>query len=193
MWRDDRTLIGASDAGAHIDMVDAFSYATMVLQQGVREHGVVSLEEAIYQMTDRPARYMGLIDRGRIEPGYHADIVIFDAESVGRGPTYFRHDVPGDQFRHGADARGVDQGVFVNGVQIVKNGVYTWRAARHGAAFGQGHPHGCNRCVAGRADGGVGRLTSAMTGRRDISTRVALAIGTLLFILGVLRYAFGSG
>ena len=124
LWRDDRTLIGASDAGAHIDMVDAFSYATMVLQQGVREHGVVSLEEAIYQMTDRPARYMGLIDRGRIEPGYHADLVVFDKESVGRGPTYFRYDVPGDQFRTYADAKGVDH-VFVNGVQIVRNGEHT--------------------------------------------------------------------
>ena len=90
----------------------------------MREHGVVSLEEAVYQMTDRPARYMGLIDRGLLKPGYHADIVVFDAQSVGRGPTYFRYDVPGDQFRIYADAKGVDH-VFVNGVQIVKNGEHT--------------------------------------------------------------------
>ena len=89
-----------------------------------REHGVVTLEEAIYQMTDRPARYAGLIDRGRIAPGYHADIVIFDKATVGRGPTYFRYDVPGNQFRTYADAKGVDH-VFVNGVQIVRNGEHT--------------------------------------------------------------------
>jgi N-acyl-D-aspartate/D-glutamate deacylase len=75
-------------------------------------------------MTDRPARYMGLIDRGLLKSGYHADIVVFDADTVGRGKTYFRFDVPGDQFRTYAEAEGVDH-VFVNGVQIVKNGEHT--------------------------------------------------------------------
>jgi N-acyl-D-aspartate/D-glutamate deacylase len=124
VWRDDRTLIGASDAGAHIDMIDTFAFSTTVLEKGVRENGVMSLEEAVYQMTDRPARYMGLIDRGLLKPGYHADIVVFDDKSIARGPTYLRHDVPGDQFRLYADATGVDH-VFVNGVQIVKDGAHT--------------------------------------------------------------------
>jgi N-acyl-D-aspartate/D-glutamate deacylase len=124
LWRDDRTLIGASDAGAHIDMIDTFAFSTTVLQKGVRERGVISLEEAVYQMTDRPARYMGLIDRGLLKPGYHADIVVFDEATVARGPTYFRHDVPGDQFRLYADATGVDH-VLVNGVQIVRDGAHT--------------------------------------------------------------------
>ena len=124
IWRDDRTLIGASDAGAHIDMIDTFAFSTSVLQDGVRKHGVVTLEEAVYQMTDRPARYMGLIDRGLLKPGYHADIVVFDADTVGRGKTYFKFDVPGDQFRTYAEAEGVDH-VFVNGVQIVKHGEHT--------------------------------------------------------------------
>jgi N-acyl-D-aspartate/D-glutamate deacylase len=75
-------------------------------------------------MTDRSARYMGLIDRGLLKEGYHADIVVFDDQSIARGATYFRHDVPGDQFRLYADATGVDH-VFVNGVQIVKNGEHT--------------------------------------------------------------------
>jgi N-acyl-D-aspartate/D-glutamate deacylase len=85
---------------------------------------VVTLEEAVYQMTDRPARYMGLIDRGLLKEGYHADIVVFDADTVGRGKTYFKFDVPGDQFRTYAEAEGVDH-VFVNGVQIVKHGEHT--------------------------------------------------------------------
>jgi hypothetical protein len=50
--------------------------------------------------------------------------VVFDAETVGRGPSYYRYDVPGDQFRIYADAQGVDH-VFVNGVQIVKKGEHT--------------------------------------------------------------------
>ena len=124
LWKDDRTLIGASDAGAHLDMIDTFAFSTDVLQRGVREYKVISLEEAVYQMTDRLARYMGLIDRGLLTPGYHADIVVFDEATVGKGETYFRHDVPGNQFRTYAEASGVDH-VFVNGVQIVRNGEHT--------------------------------------------------------------------
>jgi N-acyl-D-aspartate/D-glutamate deacylase len=124
LWRDDRTLIGASDAGAHLDMIDTFAFSTTVLQQGVREHGVISLEEAVHQMTERQARYMGLIDRGLVAPGYHADLVVFDAATVGCDPSYMRQDVPGGQFRIYADARGIDH-VFVNGVQIVREGEHT--------------------------------------------------------------------
>ncbi len=124
LWKDDRTLIGASDAGAHLDMIDSFAFSTSVLQYGVREFGVISLEEAVYQMTDRLARYMGLIDRGLLTPGYHADIVVFDEATVGKGDTYFRYDVPGNQFRTYAEASGVDH-VFVNGVQIVRHGEHT--------------------------------------------------------------------
>jgi N-acyl-D-aspartate/D-glutamate deacylase len=124
LWRDDRTLIGASDAGAHIDMLDGFCYSTMVLQQGVREQKVVTLEEAIYQLTDRPARYAGLIERGLIKDGYHADIIVFDEASVGRGPAHFRRDVPGNEVRVYAEAKGIDH-VVVNGVQIVRDGRHT--------------------------------------------------------------------
>jgi N-acyl-D-aspartate/D-glutamate deacylase len=124
LWRDDRTLIGASDAGAHIDQIDTFAYSTTVLEKGVREYGVITLEEAIYQMTDRPARYMGLIDRGQLRPDYHADIVVFDDASVARGATYFRDDVPGGQMRVYADAHGIDH-VFVNGIETVRFGRHT--------------------------------------------------------------------
>jgi N-acyl-D-aspartate/D-glutamate deacylase len=124
LWKDDRTIIGASDAGAHLDMIDTFAFSTVVLQEGVRRFGVISLEEAVRQLTDRPARYAGLIDRGLLKPGYHADIVVFDEETVGRGPPYNRYDVPANQFRIYADATGIDH-VFVNGVQIVKEGEHT--------------------------------------------------------------------
>jgi N-acyl-D-aspartate/D-glutamate deacylase len=126
IWRDDRTLIGASDAGAHIDQIDTFAYSTTVLEKGVRQYGVITLEEAIYQLTDRPAHYMGLTDRGRLAPGYHADIVVFDADRIARGPSCYRYDVPGDQLRIYADAEGVDH-VFVNGVEIVRGQEHTGR------------------------------------------------------------------
>jgi N-acyl-D-aspartate/D-glutamate deacylase len=124
LWRDDRTLIGASDAGAHIDRIDTFAFSTTVLEQGVRVHRVVTLEEAVYQMTGRPARYFGLIGRGQLKAGAHADIVVFDEATVGRGPTYSRYDLPCDQMRLYAEATGIAH-VFVNGVEIVRSGEHT--------------------------------------------------------------------
>jgi N-acyl-D-aspartate/D-glutamate deacylase len=125
LWTDDRTLIGASDAGAHLDQIDAFAFSTALLQRGVREHGVIGLEEAVHQITQRPARYFGLVDRGVLQPGNHADIVVFDPERIARGPTYRRYDVPGgEHYRLYADAEGIEH-VFVNGVRVVRKGEHT--------------------------------------------------------------------
>jgi N-acyl-D-aspartate/D-glutamate deacylase len=126
LWADDRVLIGASDAGAHLDVIDTFAFSTTVLEKGVRQYGVISLEQAIHKMTQRPAAYFGLVDRGTIAPGNHADLVVFDPATIGRGPTYLRYDLPGDtgSYRIYADALGIDH-VLVNGVEIVRKGVHT--------------------------------------------------------------------
>ncbi|API59889.1 hypothetical protein BSL82_11675 [Tardibacter chloracetimidivorans] len=124
VWLDDRTLIGASDAGAHMDMIDTFAFSTIILQRAVREYGVLSLVEAVHQMTKVPADFMGLKDRGVLAPGLCADVVVFDPETVGCGPVYMRGDVPGDAERLYADAVGVGE-VIVNGVTIVRGGEHT--------------------------------------------------------------------
>jgi N-acyl-D-aspartate/D-glutamate deacylase len=124
LWRDDRTLIGASDAGAHLDVIDTFSFSSIVLQRGVREFAVISLEAAVHRMTERVARYFGLVDRGRLAVGCHADIVVFDEATVGRAAPYMRFDVPGGAGRVYAEATGIPH-VFVNGVQVVKDGAHT--------------------------------------------------------------------
>ena len=53
-----------------------------------REFGVLSLEEMVHRMTDRPARRFGLAKRGRIEKGFYADLVVFDAERIIDNATY---------------------------------------------------------------------------------------------------------
>src|SRR5258706_14124459 len=93
VWHDDRALIGASDAGAHLDMIDTFAFSTQVLGNGVRRHGVMTLEEAVRQLTDLPARLYGLRERGRLERGWRADVTVFDADAVDSGPTYTRYDL----------------------------------------------------------------------------------------------------
>jgi N-acyl-D-aspartate/D-glutamate deacylase len=124
IWRDPRAVVGASDAGAHLDMLTTFSFATTLLQEGVREHGVLSLEEAVQLLTDVPARLYGVRDRGRLTEGAWADVVIFDEATVGRGPVYTRDDLPAGAARLYADALGVGH-VLVNGQEIVSDGELT--------------------------------------------------------------------
>lgn len=120
-WHDDRTVIGGSDAGAHLDMIDTFAFSSQVLGEGVRERKLISLEEAVHQITDRPARLWGLRQRGRIEEGFYADVVVFDPEQVGLGNTYTRYDLPAGAGRLYADANGIEH-VFTNGVEIIRQG-----------------------------------------------------------------------
>ncbi len=124
LWQDERTVIGASDAGAHLDMIDTFAFSTQVLGNGVRKYGVISLEEAVHQITQVPAELFGLRERGRLEPGWHADVVVFDPETVATGPTHVRTDLPAGEPRVYADAVGIDH-VIVNGVEIVQDGIHT--------------------------------------------------------------------
>jgi len=117
-WHDERTVIGASDAGAHLDMIDTFACGTALVGPAVRDRGLMQLEEAVRQLTRVPAELYGLRDRGVLRPGMCADIVVFDADTVGVGPLQTRHDLPGGAARLYADAEGIAH-VIVNGEEIV--------------------------------------------------------------------------
>ena len=73
-------MIGASDAGAHLDMIAAFRYSTGFLEEAVRQHQLLPLERAIHLLTGAPARLYGLRDRGVLPEGAHGDIVVFDED-----------------------------------------------------------------------------------------------------------------
>jgi N-acyl-D-aspartate/D-glutamate deacylase len=118
VWRDPRTLIGASDAGAHLDMIDTFTCSTSLLGPGVREKGLLSFEEAVHQITQIPAELYGIRERGLLAEGYHADVVVFDPDRVGPGPVHTRHDLPSGAARLYAEAEGIEH-VLVNGVEVV--------------------------------------------------------------------------
>ena len=59
-----------------------------VLGRYVRERGVLTLPQAVHKMTGQPAARLGLRDRGRIAPGSHADIVVFDPATVADQATF---------------------------------------------------------------------------------------------------------
>jgi N-acyl-D-aspartate/D-glutamate deacylase len=124
VWRSPHAVIGGSDAGAHLDMMCGAIYTTSLLGHGVREHQVVTLEEAIRLLTDVPARLYGLAERGRITPGWHADLVLFDPATVDHGPERTRYDLPAGAPRLVADAYGISS-VLVGGVEVCRDGVAT--------------------------------------------------------------------
>jgi N-acyl-D-aspartate/D-glutamate deacylase len=59
-----------------------------VLGHYVRERGVLTLPEAVRRMTSLPARVFGMENRGRIAPGYWADLLLFDAGHIIDRATY---------------------------------------------------------------------------------------------------------
>jgi len=119
MWLDGRTVVGASDAGAHLDMLDGFAGAPEFLRVGVRERKLLSLEEAVRQLTTVPAELYGLVGRGALKVGHWADVVVFDPGSIGCGKVHMRDDLPAGASRLYAEAEGI-RNVLVNGREIVR-------------------------------------------------------------------------
>ena len=124
MARDPRAVIGASDAGAHFDLLASFNYATGLLQHAVRERQLLSFEEAIHLLTQVQAELYGLRDRGVLREGAYADVLVLDPAEIGTEEVAMRFDLPGGAGRLYAESTGVDH-VLVNGRPIVEDGKLT--------------------------------------------------------------------
>jgi N-acyl-D-aspartate/D-glutamate deacylase len=118
VWEDPRAMVGGSDAGAHLDRMCGAPYTTRFLGDMIRGRKLVPLEEAVRMITHQPAQLFGLRDRGRLAVGGHADVVVFDPQTIGAGAATLVADLPGGAARLTSDAEGVVQ-VFVNGVETV--------------------------------------------------------------------------
>ena len=124
VWEDPRTVVGGSDAGAHLDMMCGAIYSTSMLGEGVRKRKLLSWESAIHELTDVPARLYGLRGRGRVEQGWFADLVVIDPERIGHLAERTRDDLPGGAGRLYAEAEGIEH-VLVNGTEVVRGGQFT--------------------------------------------------------------------
>ena len=122
--RDPRVVLGASDAGAHGDMMVGADFPTRALGELVRERQVIALEELVHRFTDVPARLYGLRDRGRLVPGAWADVVIFDPSTVAAGRMRTVHDLPGGAKRLLSQSVGIDR-VLVAGREVAIGGKLT--------------------------------------------------------------------
>lgn len=93
----------------------AYGNFARVLGKYCRDEKVLTLPEAIRRLSGLPARNLGLDHRGLLQEGMFADVVVFDPATINDNATF---DKP-HQY-----ATGVKH-VFVNGVQVLKNGEHT--------------------------------------------------------------------
>jgi N-acyl-D-amino-acid deacylase len=93
----------------------AYGNFARLLGRYVREEKLISLEEAVRRLSSLPATNLGLRDRGRLAPGLFADVVVFDPATIADRATYE------DPHQYAVGVRHV----FVNGVQVLRDGEHT--------------------------------------------------------------------
>ena len=109
-------VIALSDAGAHLVYLCDAGFGLYLLGHWVRERGAFDLAEGVRRLTSHQAGLYGIPDRGRIEIGAYADLLLFDPATVGVSPARRVNDLPGGGPRTLRDPVGV-HGVFVNGTR----------------------------------------------------------------------------
>jgi N-acyl-D-amino-acid deacylase len=121
---DPTTVVGASDAGAHLQMMCGAGDTTLLLTEHVRDRGDLAIEAAVHQLTGRLSRALGIPDRGIVGLGRVADLVVFALDELTYLPDSFVHDLPGGAPRLTRPAGGYRYTV-VAGVVTQEAGVPT--------------------------------------------------------------------
>lgn len=122
------TLVGISDGGAHLQTFAGGDYTSYFLAHWVREKEAFTIEEGVAALTARVAEFLGLTDRGTLEVGKAADVVVFDPDTVEPLALQTLDDIPGGGTRMTKGARGIPW-VLVNGEPVVADGEATTAVA----------------------------------------------------------------
>jgi N-acyl-D-amino-acid deacylase len=117
-------VVGLSDGGAHVQFHSNVGNPTRLLGYWVREKKIMSLEHAVRRLTFDSASAFGIYDRGLLQPGMVADIVVFDPETVRPLPEDVVHDFPNNGWRMRELAEGIHYTV-VNGEVLLEKGTHT--------------------------------------------------------------------
>jgi len=126
MLKDDNTLLGLGDGGAHYGVVCDAGAPTHMLTYWARDRkgDRFSVQEIVRQLTTAPARAMRLLDRGVIRAGYKADVNIIDFDRLRLKAPEVAYDLPAGARRLVQKADGYDV-TMVSGVVTAHNGVPT--------------------------------------------------------------------
>jgi len=111
------SVITLSDAGAHLNYMCDAGFGLYFLSHWVRDTGHFTLSEGIRKITSEPADRFRIPERGRLQVGLPADMLLFDPATVGVSKPLSRQDLPGGGSRMIRTATGV-HGVWVNGVKV---------------------------------------------------------------------------
>lgn len=125
LLRHPHVMIGASDGGAHILSFSTYGDTGYLFSRFVRDNHSMSIEEAVKKITSDTADIWAIADRGLLKSGYIADVTIFDADLIDRGPEYYVQDVPGDGHRYVRDSVGVETVIIGGAVAYTQQGGYT--------------------------------------------------------------------
>jgi N-acyl-D-amino-acid deacylase len=124
--RRDDVVLGLGDGGAHYGMICDASFPTYMLTHWVRDRakGLLSVAEAVRELTSATARVAGLADRGRIAVGYKADLNVIDHDALRLHRPSIARDLPGGGRRLDQTADGY-VATIVSGEVIAEHGAPT--------------------------------------------------------------------
>jgi N-acyl-D-aspartate/D-glutamate deacylase len=124
LLRHPRTVIGASDSGAHVSQITDASIPTHLLAHWVREREAFTWEAAVRKLTFDPAALWGFHDRGLVAEGFVADLNVFDPATVGPAMAAVAADLPAGSKRIIQKAHGF-RATVVNGTVLMEDGEHT--------------------------------------------------------------------
>jgi N-acyl-D-amino-acid deacylase len=126
MLRHEHTVVALGDGGAHYGLICDASYTTHALTYWTRDRQGERwpLSWAVQQLTDVPARTVGLGDRGRLAAGYKADLNVIDLDQLSVAAPHPVHNLPGGGRRLEQKARGY-RATIVGGEVTYRDGAFT--------------------------------------------------------------------
>jgi N-acyl-D-amino-acid deacylase len=126
MLRHEHTVMALGDGGAHYGLICDASYTTHALTYWTRDRKGERwpLPWAIRQLTDVPARTVGLGDRGRLQVGYKADLNVIDLDRLKVSAPHPVHNLPGGGRRLEQKAEGY-VATIVSGEVTYRDGNFT--------------------------------------------------------------------
>ena len=118
LLRHPAAAVTLSDAGAHLSFLCDAGFGLHLMGHWARDRGDMTLEYAVEALTSRAAKICRIKNRGHLQKGAWADLMLFDPKTVGRGEKRRVQDLPAGATRVDTPAVGL-HGVWVNGVRTV--------------------------------------------------------------------------
>jgi N-acyl-D-amino-acid deacylase len=119
----EHTVLGLTDAGAHVDQLCDAPLPTDLLGNWVRDRGTMLVEKAVRKLTGEPADMFGFDRRGYLREGYYGDVTVFEPATVSPGLLRRLRDLPANGERLTAEEPVGMRHVIVNGTPIRRDEV----------------------------------------------------------------------